>query len=127
MSDLMRDVERELANAKKAAQARAKAAASAKAEMPDLDYTLEECFVQLSIGMYALGLRVSFGVLPDGMAVYARLNVPLEAEDSHAGMVSFVAASDTLGAARKAVYALQSSAESNFWKKDDFARPKARA
>ena len=126
MSDLMRDVENELKKAKAAAQARAKAAQAAKAAMPDIDYTLEECFVQLTIAMYALGLRVSFGVLPDGMAVFARLNIPLESEDTRAGMVSFVASSDALGAARKAVYALQSSAESNFWKKDDFARPKAR-
>lgn len=119
------DALKALQEARKQAQARAKEEAAKAADMPDVDYDEAECLVQLIIASYSIGLRFTFGVLTDGMAVYCRLNIPANAADARAGMVAFVASSDTLAVLRKAVLALQAGPKSNFWKQDQWASRQA--
>ena len=86
-----------------------------------VDYSVDECVTQLVIAMYALGLKLGMGVMPDGMAIYIRLSVPSKSVDPRAGMVSFVVHNDPTEVLRKAVQALEASAKSAYWKPDRFA------
>lgn len=116
----------ELEKAREAAMARAKAAAEAAPPPPQLeDLDEAECFVRLVISMYASGLKVGMGAMPDGMAIWIRLSVPSGAESPYAGMVSFIVSDDTLGVLRKAVAALEAKPQPPFWKTDQFARANA--
>lgn len=90
-------------------------------EPQTIDYSQEECFTQLVIAMYALGLKLGMGVMPDGMAIYIRLSVPSNSVDPRAGMVSFVVHNDPTEVLRKAVLALEASEKSAYWKPDRFA------
>lgn len=115
--------EKRLQEAKRVAKARAEAEAkSAEPDVPQVDYTVEEALVLLTIEMFRTGLTVGMGVLPDGMAVYVRLRMPSKAEDPRAGMVAFLAGSDAPSALSKALHALESSSKSNYWKPDRFAQ-----
>lgn len=115
------DALKALQEAKRAAMARAEAK-EAETQVQDLDLTPEECLVQLTIHMFASGLKLGMGVMPDGMAVFIRLSFPPESTDPRAGMVSFVVSNDIEAVLLKAVSSLEASAQSNFWKKDRFAR-----
>lgn len=86
-----------------------------------LDYTAEECLIQLIIAMYATGLKLGMGVMPDGMAIFIRISVPSNSVDPRAGMVSFVVHNDPTEVFRKAILALEASPQSNYWKPDQYA------
>src|SRR5258707_7020132 len=93
---------------------RAQELAESFPEPETVDYSVDECITQLVIAMYALGLKMGLGVMPDGMAIYVRLSVPSKSVDPRAGMVSFVVHNDPTEVLRKAVQALEASAQSNY-------------
>lgn len=113
----------QIAGARKAAVARAKAEKEAEEPSDAFNLTIEECYVRILVAMFALGVGVGLGVMPDGMAIWIRLRMPAKAEDPRAGHVAFVAHSDPQTVWQKAVQALESSAQSNWWKPDRFATP----
>jgi len=114
-----------LTTARKAAVARAKAEAAPEEQTDAFGLTLEECWIRVVVSMYASGVGLGVGVMPDGMALWIRLRMPAKAKDPRAGMVAFVAHTDPLTVWQKAVQALESSAQSNWWKPDRFAAPAA--
>lgn len=108
--------------ARAAAKARAeKKAAEAEPVQDPTDHDEAFCFQHLVIAMYLSGLKLGMGVMPDGMAVYCRLSMPKSAEDDRAGMVAFVVSGEPRAVLNKALVALESSAQSNYWKPDRFA------
>jgi len=115
------DALKSLEAARKSAIAQAKevAANTPTADVSDRDEA--ECFVTLVISMYASQLKVGFGVLPDGMAIFCRLSFPSTSTDSRAGMVSFLISDDTRAVLNKAVDALEADGKSRYWKADRFA------
>jgi len=113
----------ELKDARKAAVARAKEETQPDEPTDAFGLTVEECYVRLAVSMFASGLGLGMGVMPDGMALWIRLRMPSKAKDPRAGMVAFVAHTDPLIVWQKAVQALESSAQSNWWKPDRFATP----
>jgi len=115
------DALKALQDAKKLAQERGKELAESFEEEREIDLTAEECYIQVVINMFAVGLKLGMGVMPDGMAIWIRLSVPSTAKDPRAGMVAFVVHSDPTDVWRKAVLALESSSKSNYWKVDRFA------
>ena len=119
------DAIQSLAEAKKAAKARAKAEADAAPKSDPSDREETECFVHLVIAMYSTGLKMGLGVMPDGMAIYVRLSMPASSTDPRAGMVSFVVSQDTRSVLNKAVDALEASERSQYWKPDRFAQSQA--
>src|SRR6476659_651899 len=112
------DALKALQDAKKLAQERAQELVEDMPEERSLDYSIEECHLQVLINMFAMGLKLGMGVMPDGMAIWIRLSVPNTAKDPRAGMVAFVVHSDPVDVWRKAVLALESSSKSNYWKED---------
>ena len=108
------------------ARAAAKARAARKeTEGPSRDVSDRDeaaCFQHLIIAMFLIDLKVGMGVMPDGMAIYVRLSIPRSAEDDRAGMVSFVVSDEPRSVLNKAVDSLESSAQSNYWKPDRFAK-----
>lgn len=116
------DALKALQEARKTAKARAKALADAEPREDPSDRDETECLVHLVISMYSTGLKVGLGVMPDGMAIYARLSVPSSSEDPRAGMVSFLVAQDTKTVFNKAVDALEASEKSQYWKPDRFSQ-----
>jgi hypothetical protein len=112
----------DLEAARKAAVARAKEAAEATPPPSDVsDLSIEDCFVRVLIEMFALGVGLGLGVMPDGMAIWIRLRMPAEAKDPRAGHVAFVAHNDPQTVWQKAVLALESSSPGQWWKPDRFA------
>jgi hypothetical protein len=116
------DALKALEEARKLAIARAQELVEDFPEQHSIDYDEAECFTQLVIAMFTLGLKVGMGVMPDGMAVYVRLSVPSTADDPRAGMVSFVVHNSPLEVLRKAILALEASERSAYWKPDRFAQ-----
>lgn len=115
------DALKALEDARRQAIDRAKELEESFPEQPAVDYSVDECVTQLVIAMYALGLKVGLGVMPDGMAIYVRLSVPSKSVDPRAGMVSFGVHNDPTEVLRKAVLALEASEKSAYWKPDRFA------
>ena len=113
----------ELKKAREVAVARGKARVEEDLPTDAFDLSLEECYVRLVIAMFASGVGLGMGVMPDGMAIWIRLRVPTESSDPRAGHVAFVAHSDPTTVFQKAVQALEASAQSNWWKPDRFASP----
>jgi hypothetical protein len=118
------DALKALAEARKIAIERAKELEESFPEQETVDYSIDECFTQLIISMYASGLKLGMGVMPDGMAIYVRLSMPNGGVDPRAGMVSFVVHNDPTEVLRKAVLALEASEKSAYWKPDRFAAAK---
>jgi hypothetical protein len=116
------DALKALQQARRDAMARAELAATESNALPEVDLDETECFVRLVIAMYASGVRLGMGVMPDGMAIFIRLSVPTESVDPHSGMVSFVVSDDTAAVLRKAVQALEAPAKPPWWKPDQYAR-----
>jgi hypothetical protein len=115
------DALKALEAARKASQARAKETAAAAPHEDPSDRDETECFVHLVIAMYASGLKMGLGVMPDGMAIYIRLSIPAASTDPRSGMVSFVVSQDTKSVLNKAVDALEASEKSRYWKVDRYA------
>lgn len=113
----------ELKDARKAAVERAKEAVVEEAPTDAFGLTVEECYIRILVAMFTSGVGVGLGVMPDGMAIWIRLRVPEKATDPRAGHVAFVAHSDPQVVWQKAVQALESPVESNWWKPDRFASP----
>lgn len=107
--------------ARRQAIERAQELAESFPEAATIDYSSDECITQLVIAMYALGLKLGMGVMPDGMAIYIRLSVPRGSVDPRSGMVSFVVHNDPVEVLRKSIQALEASAQSAYWKPDRFA------
>lgn len=107
--------------AKKLAVERAKELEASFPEPVQLDLTAEECYVRLVIDMYASGIKLGMGVMPDGMAIWCRISMPSTAKDPRAGMVAFVVHNDPTEVLRKAILAMDASERSNYWKVDRFA------
>lgn len=116
------DALKALQAAKKLAQERAKELEDSFPEETTIDLSAEECYIQLVITMFACGLKVGLGVMPDGMAIWCRLSMPSTAKDPRAGMVSFLVHSDPTEVLRKAILALESSKQSSYWKEDRYAK-----
>ncbi len=121
MKSTKSDALKALEDARRQAIERAKELEESFPEPTTIDYSTDECVTQLVIAMYALGLKVGMGVMPDGMAIYVRLSVPGKSVDPRAGMVSFVVHNDPTEVLRKAIQALEASAQSNYWKPDQYA------
>ena len=115
------DALKALQEAKKLAVQRAKELEEDFPPPREIDLTAEECYIQLVINMYASGLKVGMGVMPDGMAIWCRLSLPSTAKDPRAGMVSFLVHNDPTEVLRKAILAMESSEKSAYWKPDRFA------
>lgn len=113
----------ELRDAQKAAVARAKAEAQSDEPTDAFNLSVEECWIRVVIAMYASGVGVGVGVMPDGMAIWVRLRMPAKAKDPRAGHVAFVAHNDPQVVWQKAVQAMESSVQSSWWKPDRFANP----
>jgi hypothetical protein len=113
----------ELKRARAIAVARAKEAKVEEADTDAFDLSIEECYVRLVVAMFASGCGLGMGVMPDGMALWIRLRMPAESTDPRAGHVAFVAHNDPQTVWQKAVQALESSAQSNWWKPDRYAKP----
>lgn len=115
------DALKALQDAKKLAQERAKELEDSLPPEREIDLTVEECYIQIVIAMFAYGLKLGMGVMPDGMAVWIRLSMPAKADDPRAGHVAFVVHSDPTIVWQKAILAMESSVKSNYWKEDRFA------
>jgi hypothetical protein len=115
------DALKALEAARKIAKDRAQELVEDFPEAQSIDYDEGECWTQIIIAMFALGLKMGVGVMPDGMAVYIRLSVPSGSSDPRAGMVSFVVHNSPLEVLRKAVLALEATEKSAYWKPDRFA------
>lgn len=113
----------DLEKARKAALARAKEIAAADPPADVSDLTVEECFVRVLVEMFASGLGLGVGVMPDGMAIWIRLRMPTEAKDARAGHVAFVAHNDPQVVWQKAVLALESASPGQWWRPDRYAAP----
>lgn len=114
---------KDLEAARKAAVDRAKAEAAEKPPSDVSDLTVEECYIRVLVEMFALGVGLGVGVMPDGMAIWIRLRVPAKAKDPRAGHVAFVAHNDPTTVWQKAVLALESASPGQWWKPDRFATP----
>lgn len=113
----------ELKKARGIAVARAKEEAKPEEPTDAFNLSVEECYIRVVISMFASGVGVGMGVMPDGMALWVRLRMPAQSKDPRAGRVAFVAHSDPQIVWQKAVQALESPADSNWWKPDRFAAP----
>lgn len=108
--------------ARKQAQVRAKELEEDFPPERSIDLSAEECYVQLVIAMFACGLKLGLGVMPDGMAIWLRLSMPSASVDPRAGMVSFLVHPDPTELLRKGILALEASERSAYWKPDQFAK-----
>jgi hypothetical protein len=111
-----------LAAAKRAAAKRFKETPVPE-KLPNISLSAEECLVQLFVEMLSSGARLGMGAMPDGMAFWVRISVPIAATSPYAGMVAFLVAGDPQTALSKAVAALESPAGAPFWKTDQYAKP----
>lgn len=111
-----------LEEARRQAMARAEEQTEEQPATDFSDLSFEECFVRLLIEMYASQLKLGFGVMPDGMACFARLSYPTTSQDPRRGMVSFVVSDNHTSLLLKCLASLDASEKSKFWKTDSFAR-----
>src|SRR5689334_10662340 len=88
------DALKALQDARKTAMVRAEERDEGEQPADVGNLSVEECLVRLLIEMYASELTLGMGVMPDGMAVYARLRYPTSCKDPRAGLVSFVVHND---------------------------------
>lgn len=113
----------DLEKARQAAMARAKEAVAASPPSDVSDLSIEDCFIRVLVEMFASGIGLGVGTMPDGMAIWIRLRMPTEAKDPRSGHVAFVAHNDPQVVWQKAVLALESSSPGQWWKPDRFATP----
>jgi hypothetical protein len=111
-----------LEEARKTAMARAEEQSHEEARQDHSDLSFEDCFVRLLVEMYASQLKLGFGVMPDGMACFARLSYPAASTDPRAGRVSFVVSNDHGSLLLKCMDALDASEKSQYWKADRYAQ-----
>jgi hypothetical protein len=102
--------------------ARAEERANQEPEPSVGEETMDEAMATLAIWMYAHELKLSMGVMPDGMALWVRLGFPKASTDERAGMVSFLVSDQLETVLRKSLASLEASAKSNYWKPDQYAR-----
>lgn len=118
-------VKARIAAAKKVAQARPRED-TVGPEWPKAEnVSLENAATDLCVAMFELGLSISSGPMPDGMAVWVRLKIPLETPDERSGSVAFTVSDTFEKALRKAVQLLDVTLP-KVWKPDQFARPARR-
>lgn len=101
---------------------RAEERANAEPEPPASEESIEDCMLRLALYCYSSELKLSMGVMPDGMAIWLRLGFPKASKDERAGMVSFVVSDELQAVLWKAMAALDSSSKSQYWKPDQYAR-----
>lgn len=115
------DALKALEEARKEAMARAEEQTEETAKQDYSDLSFEDCFIRLFIEMYASQLKVGFGVMPDGMACFARLSYPAASKDPRAGRVSFIVSNEHSALLLKCMDALDASEKSQYWKPDRYA------
>jgi hypothetical protein len=110
-----------LEEARKTAMARAEEQSHEEEKRDYSDLSFEDCFIRLLVEMYSSQLKLGFGVMPDGMAVFARLSYPSASSDPRAGRVSFLVSNEHTSLLLKCMDALDATERSNFWKPDRYA------